>query len=253
MNLRKAAFALPNMFTLASLFCGFYAIASSFRATGMDDLYRSSILILFAAVFDAFDGRIARLTKTQSALGQELDSLADVVAFGVAPAALVYNWGLHKLGFFGMLVSFAWIACGAIRLARFNVLAWRAPDGKPGKYIVGLPIPAAASVVVAVLVAIRSLGGDVDTLTSGVLAAIVAFLSFLMVSRVHFRSFKAVSWKRRRTFVTIAAVLVVSVALWIGLAGAVVLLFLVLLYVGLGLAEALITRPHRTPPAPPHV
>jgi CDP-diacylglycerol--serine O-phosphatidyltransferase len=243
LDLRKALFVLPNLFTLGSLFCGFFAIAQSFHGGGggPTDLYRAGIAILFAMFFDTFDGRIARLTKTQSALGMELDSLADVVSFGVAPAALVYNWGLNGFGIGGQIIAFTWIACGAIRLARFNVLAQRA-GGKPGKYIVGLPIPVAASVIVALVVVAHATGAARVPVGQAGLAATVLALAYLMVSRIKFRSFKQVGWRSRRTYTAIVLLAVASVALWVELKGAFVFLFLVLLYIGLGLAEALLFR-----------
>src|SRR5262245_21986 len=152
MNLRKTFFILPNLFTLSSVFCGFFAIATV--ATGgrteMEALYQASIAICFGFFFDLADGRVARLTKTQSALGLQLDSLADLITFGVAPALLMYRWGLDKIEthHLGMVISFIYVAAAALRLARFNVLALKESDDKkkPGKYIIGLPVPAAASV-----------------------------------------------------------------------------------------------------------
>jgi CDP-diacylglycerol--serine O-phosphatidyltransferase len=122
-NLRKLMFVLPNLFTVSSIFCGVYSITVSAGETGGDGFYRAAIAIFFGNFFDAFDGRVARLTRTQSEFGVELDSLADVVTFGVAPAILVYKWALASLGTLGIVICAAYAACGAIRLARFNVLA----------------------------------------------------------------------------------------------------------------------------------
>ncbi|MEO0322160.1 MAG: CDP-diacylglycerol--serine O-phosphatidyltransferase [Myxococcota bacterium] len=188
---RKSLFVLPNLFTLSSVLCGFYAIlVSANPAATSDDFYRASMLIVFAMFFDTIDGRVARLTRTQSALGVQLDSLADVVSFGVAPAVLVYRWGLDELGTVGVLGAFAYIACGTIRLARFNVLAMESSGQpkKPGKYILGLPIPGAAAVLVSMVVAYHAAG----RLPAGpyVLLAVVAALALLMVSTFRFRSFK---------------------------------------------------------------
>src|SRR5438309_11582588 len=117
-NLRKLMFVLPNLFTVSSIFCGVYSIMlSAGEATG-DQLYRAAIAIFFGNFFDAFDGRVARMTKTQSEFGVELDSLADVITFGVAPAILVYKWALFAMGTAGMVVCAIYAACGAIRLAR---------------------------------------------------------------------------------------------------------------------------------------
>jgi CDP-diacylglycerol---serine O-phosphatidyltransferase len=248
MNRRRVLGALPHAFTLGSLFCGFYAIAQSFHATGLDGLLRAALAILFGAFFDAFDGRIARITRTQSVLGLHLDSLADVVTFGVAPAALVYNWGLDRLGVLGLFIAFAWVACGALRLARFNSLSTHehapadASVARPGKYIVGLPIPAAAAVIVSLVVLAQRTGTAHYWAGRWGLAAVVATLSALMVSRIKFRSFKAVAWRSRRTAVTLALILTLSLAVWVGLRGAYVFVFLLLAYIAIGLVEAILRR-----------
>src|SRR3989440_11353263 len=118
----------------------------------MDGLYQAAIVICFAVFFDRVDGRVARLTKTQSNLGLQLDSLADVISFGAAPALLVYKWGLtHFFGRGGVFVAFLFVGAAALRLARFNVLAMQHDSGKPGKFIVGLPVPAAAAVLVSLV------------------------------------------------------------------------------------------------------
>lgn len=129
MKLRKLMFVLPNLFTVTSIFCGFYAITLCSGEAEPVQLYQAALAILFAMFFDGFDGRVARLTKTQSDFGMQLDSLADVMSFGAAPALLVYKWALAPMGFWGLFISFAFMACGAMRLARFNVLALRNPHG----------------------------------------------------------------------------------------------------------------------------
>jgi CDP-diacylglycerol--serine O-phosphatidyltransferase len=111
MKLRKLMFVLPNLFTLSSIFCGFYAITLCAGEASPSQLYQAALAIFFAIFFDGFDGRVARLTKTQTQFGIELDSLADVISFGVAPAMLVYKWALLPLGFFGMFISFAFASC----------------------------------------------------------------------------------------------------------------------------------------------
>src|SRR5581483_11480833 len=151
LDLRKTLFLLPNLITLSSVFCGFDSIRISASAQGDDDFYRASLLLVFALFFDMLDGRVARLTKTQSAFGLQIDSLADVVSFGVAPALLVYQWSLNQLGVIGIVCSFLFVGAGAVRLARFNVLSMG--DGgkptKPGKYVIGLVIPGAAGILVS--------------------------------------------------------------------------------------------------------
>src|SRR5471030_1552745 len=122
-NLRKLMFVLPNLFTVSSIFCGIYSITLSAGEPTGDNFYRAAVAIFFGSFFDAFDGRVARMTRTQSDFGVELDSLADVISFGVAPAILVYKWALSSMGTAGMVICAIYAACGAIRLARFNVLA----------------------------------------------------------------------------------------------------------------------------------
>ena len=190
-NLRKSLFLLPNLITLSSVFCGFSAILLCGNGASENDFYRAALLIVYAMFFDTIDGRVARLTKTQSALGVQLDSLADVISFGVAPACLLYRWSLASMGAVGLAACFAFVSAGVIRLARFNVLATNdsgAPK-KPGKYILGLPIPGAAGIVVSLVVANHSVGGHLPQLRMLVLA-VVLVLSACMVSTIRFRSFK---------------------------------------------------------------
>lgn len=249
-RLRRTAHVLPHSFTLAALFCGFFSVVQSFGAPSpgaagaAEGLYTAALAILFGAFFDAFDGRVARLTRTESVLGLELDSLADVVTFGVAPASLVYNWSLGRLGLAGLLICFGWVACGAYRLARFNVLAHQAAGARPGPYIVGLPIPAAAAVIVSLVVVAHRAGAEYVG-TQGTLAVIVVALSYLMVSRIRFRSFKAVAWRSRRTLAATVLVVLSSVAVWVKLQGAHVFVFLLGLYITLGIAETLLARAPR--------
>src|SRR5689334_6823759 len=124
-DLQRAMFVLPNLFTVSSIFCGFYAITLCLDAPEPIHLYNAALAIFFGMFFDMADGRVARLTKTQSDFGVQLDSLADVVSFGVAPAVLLWRWALSSLGITGLVIGFIYVACGALRLARFNVLAAR--------------------------------------------------------------------------------------------------------------------------------
>lgn len=204
-DLRKSLFILPNLFTLSSVLCGYYAILiCSDNPTG-DDLYRAALLIIFALFFDTIDGRVARLTRTQTAIGVQLDSLADVISFGVAPAILVYQWSLYELGLIGVFVGFVFVGCGAIRLARFNVAATN-DDGRPsrpGKYTQGLPIPAAAAILIALVVA-NILTGKLP-FSPFLISILIITLSVFMVSSMAFRSFKdlRLSW-RSALFISIA-------------------------------------------------
>ena len=257
MNLRKTFFILPNLFTLASLFCGFYAIATLLSGpASMRQLFGASIAIYFGFFFDMSDGRVARLTRTQSALGRELDSLADLVTFGVAPALIVYRWGLDSLTahlpwpwiarHLGLIVSFAFAACGALRLARFNVLSIEEEAHKglhkaPGKYIVGLPVPAAAAVLVGMVAANHQIGGSLVDERQAALAVIVLVLSWLMVSKVRFRSFKDLKLSRR-TVTVISSFLgaILLAVFWKRVPSAFVFVVLITAYVALGLTEEVV-------------
>src|SRR5581483_8175756 len=208
LDMRKTLFLLPNLITLSSIFCGFDSIRLSARANGDDDFYRASILLVFALLFDMLDGRVARLTKTQSAFGLQIDSLADAISFGVAPALLVYQWSLHQAGTAGLVCAFLFVGAGAVRLARFNVLSMG--DGgaptKPGKYVVGLVIPGAAGILVSLVLANHAIGGNLQSPQYTIpLCVLTVFLSFLMVSTIKFRSFKDLKWSPR----TVAAILLV--------------------------------------------
>ncbi|AKF09520.1 CDP-diacylglycerol--serine O-phosphatidyltransferase [Sandaracinus amylolyticus] len=244
-DLRKTLFILPNLFTLSSIFCGFYAIVACTTANGSgetsaEDFYRAALLIVFAMFFDVIDGRVARLTKTQSAFGVQIDSLADVVSFGIAPAILVYRWSLHTLGVGGLIASFAYVACGAIRLARFNVMA-TSPSGapkKPGKYIMGLPIPGAAGALVSIIVANFAVTGSLQSAPEVMLGVVIA-LSFFMVSTVPFRSFKDIKLGWRSVIfvgLTIASSAVIAVTYHPSFA----LVWLIVGYVAIAVLEAVL-------------
>jgi CDP-diacylglycerol--serine O-phosphatidyltransferase len=213
-DLRKTLFLLPNIITLSSIFCGFDAIRVSASATKEEDYYLSALLIVFAMFFDILDGRVARATKTQSAFGLQIDSLADVISFGAAPALLVYEWTLKRLDEghtvpLGLIASFVFIACGAVRLARFNVLSMgeQGKPSKPGKYIVGLPIPGAAGILVSIVVANHAAAGVLGGVEYvWLLLAVTVGLSFLMVSTIRFRSFKDVKLNARTVALVTVAV-----------------------------------------------
>jgi CDP-diacylglycerol--serine O-phosphatidyltransferase len=244
-NLRKSLFILPNLFTLSSIFCGFYAAVLCSASATDEHHYRASLLIIFAMFFDTIDGRVARLTRTQSAFGLQLDSLADVVAFGIAPAVLVYSWALAPLGTIAIAACFAFVACGAIRLARFNVLSMT-NDGapkKPDKYILGLPIPGAAGILVSLVAANHAVSGGLSTSPMPILVVVIA-LSFFMVSTIRFRSFKdmRMSW---RTVLLVGFALGSSVVLALKLHIAFALGWLLVSYVAIGLVESILGMTRR--------
>ena len=247
LDLKRSLFLLPNLITLSSVFCGLFSITESAAATQESDFVRAAMLIVFAMFFDLLDGRVARMTKTESAFGLQLDSLADVVSFGAAPALLVYQWSLSRLGLLGLGISFAFVACGAIRLARFNVLSMAesgAPT-KPGKYIVGLPIPPAAGMLVALVVANQAAGSPAggDAYVE-VVASVTALLAFFMVSSIRFRSFKDLRLDLRSALL-VGFTVATSVAIGVKLKPAFVLLWLLVMYVGMGIGEWLWHIPKR--------
>ena len=240
MNLRKTFFILPNLFTLSSVFCGFFAITLCSGADSIDALYQAAIAICFAFFFDLADGRVARLTRTQSTLGMELDSLADVISFGAAPALLVYKWGLTKFGMWGVFIAFVFCGAGALRLARFNVLSMQKDAAKPGKFIIGLPVPVAAAVLVSIVVLNHQLGGSFVKVGQASLALLVLVLSYLMVSRIRFRSFKDLRVSRRSITGGLAIVVFTAVALFAKLHSAFIFVALMAAYLGLGLMEEVV-------------
>ena len=238
MDYRKTFFILPNLFTLSSIFCGFFALTLCSGDAQIEQLYQASLAIIFGFFFDTFDGRVARLTKTQSNLGMQLDSLADVVTFGAAPAMLVYKWGLTSFGLGGVFIAFVFLAAGALRLARFNVLTAREDKAKPGKYMVGLPIPAAAAVLVSLVVVHFKVGGQ-EVYSQGAIALLVIILSYLMISRVHFRSFKDLR-VTRRTLAVLFLMVLACVIIVLRLRASFIFLFLTSCYLALGLAEEVV-------------
>ncbi|MBI4705885.1 MAG: CDP-diacylglycerol--serine O-phosphatidyltransferase [Deltaproteobacteria bacterium] len=240
-DLKRSLFLVPNLVTLSSIFCGFYSMLVSARATSEDDYYRAALLIIFAMFFDTLDGRLARMTKTQSAFGLQLDSLADVVSFGAAPALLVYEWTLARLGLLGLGGAFAFTACGAIRLARFNVLSMNAQGAptKPSKHMVGLPIPGAAGLLVSIVVANHAVqgalgGGRYAELMLGVTLT----LAVLMVSTVPFRTFKDLKLDLR-TLLLVAFVVGSSAVISSKLRPAFVLVWLIGAYILVGICEGI--------------
>jgi CDP-diacylglycerol--serine O-phosphatidyltransferase len=199
---RKGVYILPNLFTLAALFGGFYAIVMA-----MNGRYELSCYGVFSAmVLDSLDGRVARMTNTQSAFGAEMDSLSDMVSFGAAPALIVYEWALKGHGKAGWAIAFLYCACAALRLARFNTNL--AVVDK--RYFQGLPSPAAAALVVGFIWVVTDARGfsDVngDALFSWSAAAFTLYAGLTMVVNVPFYSFKDLSLKRSVPFIVIVAI-----------------------------------------------
>ncbi|WP_437587388.1 CDP-diacylglycerol--serine O-phosphatidyltransferase [Sorangium sp. So ce1000] len=249
---RRTLFLLPNLITLTSVFCGFDAMRLSASARSDDDFQRAALLVLVAMLADTLDGRVARMTRTESAFGVQLDSLADLVSFGVAPALLVHQWALHRLGLAGALGGFVFAACGAIRLARFNVLSMRAPGRppSPARYIVGLPVTGAAGILVAIVMARR--GADGQRGSAGIELVVLAttlLLSLLMVSTLRFRSFKDLRLDPR-TLLAIALAVGASALISARWAPAFALVGVIGAYLLLGVVESLWRLPGRRRGAP---
>jgi len=202
---RKGIYVLPNLFTLAALFGGFYAIVMA-----MNGRFDQAAIGVFAAmVLDSLDGRIARLTNTQSAFGEQMDSLSDMVSFGAAPALIAYEWSLKGLGRWGWIAAFVYCACAALRLARFNVNT--AVVDK--RYFQGLPSPAAAALVAGFIWLMTELGvqrGQDLWLSwseiTWIMFAFTLYAGLTMVTNVPFYSFKDVQMKRSVPFVVIVLI-----------------------------------------------
>jgi len=204
--LRKGVYVLPNLITTGGLFAGFYSIIASLRT----DFETAAISILVAQVFDILDGRIARVTRSTSRFGIEYDSLADLVAFGVAPGILVYHWALQPWKSWGWLAATLYVACGALRLARFNVQY----DNVEKRHFTGLPIPAAADVIAATVLMYFYLGGEGAANKRFILLLVTYALAGLMVSNIRYFSFKEVDLYRRQPFwMLVAVILVVKVVI----------------------------------------
>jgi len=199
----KGVYLLPNLFTTASLFSGFLGII--WAVEGRFEYCALAILVCW--VLDGLDGKVARLTRSTSEFGVQLDSLTDLVVFGVAPAIMVYMWQLQAYGRLGLLASFLFVACGALRLARFNVQAGKISS----KYFIGLPIPASACVL-ATLVFFSTVAPEYVAQVIAPLTLILVYvLSFLMVSRVRYPSLKEFDLIRTHPFRTTVTALLIFV------------------------------------------
>jgi CDP-diacylglycerol---serine O-phosphatidyltransferase len=199
---RKGVYLLPNLFTTGSLFAAFYSIIAASRGQWEE----AAMAIFISAVLDGLDGKVARLTKSTSQFGVEYDSLADVVAFGAAPAFLVYKWALLDFGRLGWVAACLYLVCGALRLARFNVQS----GIKDPRYYVGLPIPMAAVILAVVVFGAQKFKIHPDQ--AGIVVLVLLYLlSFLKVSTLPYRSLKEVALTPRRSFnFLVAGVLIFS-------------------------------------------
>lgn len=196
---RRGIYILPNLFTTASLFSGFMAIIWA-----ADKQFEwSAMAILFSALMDGLDGKVARLTGTSSEFGVQYDSLADLAAFGVAPGFMVYAWMLSAYGRTGATIAFLFATCGALRLARFNVMA---ASGASKKFFIGLPIPAAGCTLATLVFFEPYVPDFMDVIMPGFTLMLTGLLAILMVSRVRYYSFKEYGFlktHRYRSMVTV--------------------------------------------------
>jgi len=230
-NFKRSIYILPNLFTSMNLFCGYYSILASVDGKFAE----AAIAILIGTVFDLLDGKIARATNTTSKFGIEYDSLADLITFGLAPALLMVLWVLEPMGRLGSLAGFLFMACGALRLARFNTTI-----NSPLDHFEGLPIPAAAAMNVSVIMLFSKFGIDPERFGI-ILLVMMYFLSFCMVSSFRYVSFKKVSLFKSMTFNKLAGLILIFVAIasqpWI-------LLFVgILIYVLSGPVLSLVYHP----------
>jgi CDP-diacylglycerol--serine O-phosphatidyltransferase len=227
---RRGMYVLPSLFTAGNIAFGFYAMTQSIQGSNQTPWFfdHAALAIGFAVLFDGLDGKIARATNTASAFGRELDSLADVITFGVAPAMLAYIWGFQMLPELanpllrqrivqlGVGVCFLFLICGASRLARFNVSVNPQPKnpGRPGsKYFVGMPIPAGAGVIAAVVHCFNGSPID-DWRIALVWTGLIMLTGFLMVSSWRFWSGKEVEFEGRRTYRLFALIALIGVLIW---------------------------------------
>jgi CDP-diacylglycerol--serine O-phosphatidyltransferase len=206
-KVRRGVYILPSILTIGNLFCGFYAII----AINQNDYAKAALAVTVALVVDCLDGAVARIAKATSDFGVELDSLADLVSFGIAPGMLAYVFAMKPFGRIGWVAAFLFAACGALRLARFNVQTRKLDK----RYFVGLPIPAAAGLIASFVLLL----GDAPALkifehpllsqevTSALMVVLVVATAFLMVSKIRYRSLKEIDIARRHPFPILVSLL----------------------------------------------
>ena len=228
--MRKGIYILPNLLTVGGLFFGFYSIIASIRG----DFEHAAWAILVASIFDVLDGWVARMTKTTSRFGMELDSLSDLVSFGVAPAVMFYIWALQPFPRFGWLGAFLFVACGALRLARFNVQM----VGSEKKWFTGLPIPGGAGMLATTVIFYHdNFAGPPGK--NVVFLVIVYVTALLMISTIKFHSLKEINVKDRRPFWMLLVALFILVA--VALDPQDVLFGIVVTYIGWAIVEFILT------------
>ena len=237
-TIRRGVYILPNLFTTASLCTGFMAIIWASHG----DFEWSAMGILFSALMDGLDGKVARLTRTSSEFGVQYDSLADLAAFGVAPAFMVHAWMIDDFGRLGVAVAFLFAACSALRLARFNV---GVSSGVPKKFFIGLPTPAAGCTLAALVLFVPYLPNFLQGLVPGFCLLLTALLAILMVSRVRYYSFKEYGFLKTHRYQSMVTAIVLFSLI---VAAPKVLGFLLFFaYVILGIVYTFILLPRKTP------
>lgn len=198
--MRKGIYILPNTLTLCGMFLGFFSILSSLKGNYL----HASWAIIFAAIFDGLDGWIARLTHSTTRFGIELDSLSDLVAFGVAPAVMLYKWALAPFGRIGWAAAFLFMACGALRLARYNVQM----GSTESKSFTGMPIPGAAIIVATLVIFYYEVWETIPSKNFYILF-LAFFLAVLMVSTLRYHGAKEIDFSKRKPFWILVAIVVV--------------------------------------------
>ena len=211
---------LPNLLTSVSLFGGFYAIIASIQGR----YEAAAIAIIISCVFDGLDGRIARMTHTTCHFGTEYDSLSDLVAFGVAPGILAFQWALEPFGRLGWLAAFMYVICGALRLARFNVQK----DNLRANYFYGLPIPAAAGFIASLILFSTAINGSTDKKSIIIILMIYA-LCYLMVSSIHYLNFKQFDIRHQKPFNALVSIILIFIV--IAYKPKIILFFIMSLYI----------------------
>jgi CDP-diacylglycerol--serine O-phosphatidyltransferase len=247
-GLSRGIYLLPSLFTAGTLVCGYIALLSTLRG----DFDYAAKAIGYAIVFDALDGRIARLTNSSSDFGREFDSLADVIGFGVAPAFLAFAWGVRPIEEIagtqlvqhlreaGWVITFGFVICGAARLARFNIHSVRPAEDR--RYFAGLPIPGGAAVIASV---VHWAKYPVNDWIYGVIwMIVVGLISFFMVSRMRYPTFKTVDLRRRRSYMGIILIGIAVYAIWAYSEYALLVIAVVYALYGPAARLALKIRPH---------
>lgn len=220
---RRGIYLLPNLFTTSALFSGFYAVVAAING----DFTAAAVAVFVSMVLDGLDGRVARMTNTQSAFGAEYDSLADMLSFGVAPALVAFTWILQDVGKVGWIAAFVYVACAALRLARFNVQI----GSTDKKWFIGLPSPSAAALVAGCVWVFHSFDAEAFSFKL-LMTLVVAAAGVLMVSNIRYYSFKEIDLKGPVPFVALLAIVLGFVV--ISLEPSVMLLILFGCYVASG-------------------